>query len=60
MLLYGPPGCGKGLLAACSTEWGRGDLVTVHGAELRSNFLRRKAKPSASTTALGRWLPPCC
>ena len=45
ILLYGPPGGGKGLLAAClATEWGRGDLVTVHGAELRSEFSRSKSE----------------
>lgn len=45
LLLYGPPGCGKGLLAAClASEWGRGDLVTVHGAELRSEFSKNKSE----------------
>ena len=38
-------------------EWGRGDLVTVHGAELRSDFSPPKAKPSFYDRA--RSLAPC-
>ena len=59
ILLYGPPGCGKGLLAAClASEWGRGDLVTVHGAELRSEFSRSKSEAKRFYDR-ARSLAPC-
>ena len=59
ILLYGPPGCGKGSLAAClASEWGRGDLVTVHGAELRSEFSRSKSEAKRFYDR-ARSLAPC-
>ncbi|KAM0678927.1 hypothetical protein BDAP_000304 [Binucleata daphniae] len=59
ILLYGPPGCGKTLLAKAVSNIGHCNFISIKGAELISKFVGDTEKELREIFARAKQLQPC-
>ena len=59
MLLYGPPGCGKTLLAKAIANEAGASFISVKGPELLNKYVGESEKAVRMLFARGRASAPC-
>ncbi len=59
MLLYGPPGCGKTLLAKAVSNESRANFIAIKGPELLNKYVGESEKAVRSVFARARNSAPC-
>lgn len=59
MLLYGPPGCGKTLLAKAVSNESRANFISVKGPELLNKYVGESEKAVRGVFARARNSAPC-
>lgn len=59
MLLYGPPGCGKTLLAKAVANASQANFIAVKGPELLNKYVGESERSVRQVFARARFSSPC-